>query len=93
MRFLLPVIANLLLLVAAFGLGSLIRPLIPHNVSKLDRLAIIPLAGFGLQGVLLFLLGIIRFSLLSFLPFYCQPQCWAAIVCYKKCEGRPFPQG
>ena len=62
MRFLLPVIANLLLLVAAFGLGSLIRPLIPHNVSKLDRLAIIPLAGFGLQGVLLFLLGIIRFS-------------------------------
>ena len=62
MRFLLPVIANLLLLLAAFGLGSLIRPLIPKGFSKLDRLAIIPFAGFGLQGLLLFLLGIVRFS-------------------------------
>ncbi len=62
MRFLLPVIANLVLLLAAFGFGGLIRPLIPQNFSKLDRLTIIPFAGFGLQGLLLFLSGIIRFS-------------------------------
>ena len=62
MRFLLPVLSNLLLLLGAFGFGSLLRPLIPRSFSKLDRLTIIPFAGFGLQGVLLFLLGIVRFS-------------------------------
>ena len=62
MKFLLPVIANLLLLLAAFGIGSSVRPLIPHSFSKLERLIIIALAGIGLQGVLLFLVGIIRFT-------------------------------
>lgn len=62
MRFLLPVIANLLLLLAAFGIGGFLRPLIPRSFSKIERLVIIPLAGFGLQGLLLFLVGIVRFS-------------------------------
>lgn len=62
MRFLLPVLANLLLFLAAFGLGSFIRPLIPQNFAKIDRLVIVPLAGFGLQGLLLFLVGVVRFS-------------------------------
>jgi Dolichyl-phosphate-mannose-protein mannosyltransferase len=63
MRFLLPAIANLILLLGAFGIGGLVRPLIPQNFSKIDRLAVIPLAGFGLQGLFLFLVGIVRFSL------------------------------
>jgi len=63
MRFLLPAIANLILLLGAFGIGGLVRPLIPQNFSKIDRLVVIPLAGFGLQGLLLFLVGIVRFSL------------------------------
>jgi Dolichyl-phosphate-mannose-protein mannosyltransferase len=62
MRFLLPVIANLLLLLSAFGIGSAVRPLIPGSFSKIERLIIISLAGIGLNGVLLFLLGTIRFS-------------------------------
>lgn len=62
MRFLLPVIANLLLLLSACGTGSAVRPLIPRTFSKIERLVIIALAGVGLNGVLLFLLGIIRFS-------------------------------
>jgi hypothetical protein len=62
MRFLLPIVANLLLLFGAFGIGGLVRPLIPQSFSKINRLVVIPLAGFGLQGLLLFLVGIVRFS-------------------------------
>jgi hypothetical protein len=62
MRFLGPLFANLLLLLSAFGLGGFLRSLFPRKLSKLDRLALIPLGGLGLQGVLLFLLGLFRFS-------------------------------
>ena len=62
MKFLLPVIANLLLLLAVFGIGSSVWLLMPRSFLKIERLIVISLAGIGLQGVLLFLLGIIRFS-------------------------------
>jgi hypothetical protein len=63
MRFLGPIFANLLLLSAAFGLGSVLCPLLPKTFSKLDRLSIIALAGLGFLGALLFLLGLVRYSL------------------------------
>ena len=62
MRFLPPVLANLLLLLSAVGWGSLLRPLLPSSFSKIDRWAALPLAGLGVQGLLLFLLGMIRFT-------------------------------
>jgi hypothetical protein len=62
MRFLPAVFANLLLLLAAFGLGGFLRPLLPRTFSKIDRLSIIALGGLGLLGALLFLLGLIRYS-------------------------------
>jgi hypothetical protein len=62
MRFLYPLGANLLLLVAAFGVGSLLRPLFPQTLGKLDRLATTVLGGLGILGTLLFLIGLLRFS-------------------------------
>lgn len=62
MRFLPPIFANLLLLLSATGLGGFLRPLFPRTLSKLDRIALIPLGGLGLQGAALFLLGLVRFS-------------------------------
>jgi len=62
MRFLPAVFANLLLLLAAFGVGGFLRPLLPKTFSKLDRISIIALGGFGLLGASLFLLGLVRYS-------------------------------
>src|SRR5579859_1833265 len=93
MRFLLPVLSNLLLLLGAFGFGSLLHPLIPQSFSKLDRLTIIPFAGFGLQGILLFLLGIVRFSL----PVILVVLLPAAVLCCRcllqEIRGTPLSSG
>ena len=62
MRFLPPLAANLLLFLAAFGLGGLLRPLFPTRRLKVDRIATIILGGLGLLGTLLFLIGLFRFS-------------------------------
>ena len=62
MRFLYPLAANLLLLVASFGVGNLLRPLFPQTLGKLDRLAATALGGLGILGTLLFLIGLLRFS-------------------------------
>lgn len=62
MNFFATIFAALLLLMSAFGLGGFLRPLFPPAFSKIDRLAVIPLGGLGLQGLLLFLLGLLRFS-------------------------------
>jgi hypothetical protein len=62
MRFALIILGNLLVFLSAFGLGGFLRPLFPRSFSKLDRLAMVPLAGFGLQGLLLFLVGLVRFT-------------------------------
>jgi len=62
MRFVYPLGANLLLLVAAFGVGNVLRPLLPQTLEKLDRLAATVLGGLGILGTLLFLVGLLRFS-------------------------------
>ena len=93
MRFFLPVIANLLLLLAAFGFGSLIRSLIPRSFSKLDRLTIIPFAGFGLQGILLFLLGIVRFSPLVVLAVLLPAAALGGRCLLQEMRGTTFSSG
>jgi hypothetical protein len=65
MRLLSPVLANLILVVAAFGLGNLLGPLLPREFSRIDRLATAFLGGLGLMGLLLFLVGLIRLSLVT----------------------------
>jgi len=62
MRLFIPILANLLVFVASFGLGGLVRPLLPKNLSRLDRFTAIALAGTGLFGGLLFLVGLVAFS-------------------------------
>ncbi len=54
--------ANLLLFLAAVGLGGLLRPLFAARLLKVDRIATIILGGLGLLGTLLFLIGLVRFS-------------------------------
>ncbi|HXJ05755.1 MAG TPA: hypothetical protein VNH65_11680 [Candidatus Acidoferrum sp.] len=56
------VIANLILLVAAFGFGSLLGSLIPQSFSLLDRFAIKLLGGLGFLGTILFCIGQVWFS-------------------------------
>jgi hypothetical protein len=62
MRLLGPILANLIVVVAAFGLGSLLRPLFPKIFPPFDRLATILAGGVGMLGTLLFLVGLVRFS-------------------------------
>jgi hypothetical protein len=62
MRFLPPLAANLLLFLAAFGLGGLLRPLFPTRLLKADCVASVVLGGLGLLGTLLFLIGLFRFT-------------------------------
>ncbi|GEM_PF-1081804 len=66
-----PVLANLLLLMSACGFGSLLRGLLSPRLSEIDRLAICIVAGFGMQGTLLFLVGLFKFNLISFLFVLC----------------------
>lgn len=62
MRVLAPVVANLVLLLAALSFGSLLRRLLPADFSRIDRMALILLGGLGLLGTLLFCVGQLRFS-------------------------------
>jgi Dolichyl-phosphate-mannose-protein mannosyltransferase len=62
MRLLGPILANLMVIFAVFGLGNLLRPLFPKILSPVDRLAAILAGGIGMLGILLFLVGMIRFS-------------------------------
>src|SRR5580704_11845219 len=56
------VTANLILLLAALGFGSILVRLFPQNFSPLDRFAIQLLGGLGLLGTFLFCIGQVRFS-------------------------------
>ncbi len=67
MRFLPPALANFLLILAGFGLGSVLRPLLPRTFQKIDRIAVIALGGLGLLGTLFFLIGLLRFTLVVIL--------------------------
>src|SRR5260370_213759 len=71
MRVLMPVLANAVLFVAALSLGSLLRRLIPESFSRIDRVAVILLAGLGLLGTLLFCIGQVRFSRWAILLTLC----------------------
>lgn len=62
MRFVPPILANALLLVAVIGYGSLLGPLFSRTFSRIDRIAFVLLGGLGALGTLLFLVGQVRFS-------------------------------
>jgi hypothetical protein len=62
MRFGPAIFANVLLIVSAFGVGTLLDRLIPPSFQKVDRLAAILLGGLGSLGTLIFLVGMIHFS-------------------------------
>jgi len=62
MRVLPAIFANLVLLAAALGFGSLLRRLFPDSFSPIDRLALTLLGGLGILGTLLFCLGQMWFS-------------------------------
>jgi hypothetical protein len=79
MRLLAAIFANALLLVAAFGVGSLFRPLFQQKLSRLDRLAATTAGGLGLLGTILFLVGLAAFShvvILSILIAAALLGCW-----------------
>lgn len=67
MRLLTAIFANALLLAAAFGVGTLFRPLLPQEWSRLDRLAALTAGGLGLLGTILFLIGLVAFSRVAIL--------------------------
>jgi hypothetical protein len=54
--------ANMVLLAAALGFGSLLRRLFLENFSRLDRIALTLLGGLGLLGTILFCVGQVWFS-------------------------------
>ncbi len=62
MRLLPAVVANILLVVAAFGVGRLVIRFSPVDFRRVDRLAAVLLAGLGCLGTLLFLVGLIHLS-------------------------------
>jgi len=62
MRFLAPILANLLVVTAAVGFGSLLKCFLPRNFLGIDRLAFTVVGGLGLLGVVLFCVGQVWFS-------------------------------
>jgi hypothetical protein len=62
MRWLLPVFANLVLVLSAFGFGGLLRGLFPKSFSPIDRLTLTLLGGIGLLGTILFCVGQVLFA-------------------------------
>ena len=52
MRVLAPVFANLVLLLAVLGFGSLVRAIYPKQHSRVDAAALTLLGGIGLVGLL-----------------------------------------
>ena len=67
MRLFSPVLANIVLITAAFGLGSLFSNFFFAAFRRVDRLAATLLAGLGSLGTLLFLVGMVRLSRLTIL--------------------------
>ena len=57
MRVLAPVFANLVLLLAVLGFGSLVRAIYPKKHSRLDAATVTLLGGIGVIGLVLFCVG------------------------------------
>lgn len=65
MKVMLAIAANVVLVAAAIGYGTLLKPLLPPSRSSFDRFGIVLLGGVGIFGTLLFLVGQFCFSLLT----------------------------
>jgi hypothetical protein len=71
MRLLAPVFANVLLLFAVLGFGSLVRSIYPKEHSRVDAAAMTLLGGLGVVGILLFCVGQFWFTRNSILFVLC----------------------
>ncbi len=71
MRVLLPVFANVVLLLAVLGLGSLVRAICPQKHSRVDAAALTLLGGIGVVGIILFGVGQFWFARTSILLVLC----------------------
>jgi len=62
MRVFSVILANLCLVIAVLGFGSLLRPLFPSTSLRIERLALALLGGIGTCGTLFFVVGQLWFS-------------------------------
>jgi hypothetical protein len=62
MALLLAIFANLVMVLAVFASGCLLRPFLRPALCGRERLMVMALGGVGLTGVLLFLIGLLSFS-------------------------------
>lgn len=62
MNVLLAITANIILVASALGFGSLLHRLLPKSFTKLDRVIMTLLGGFGFLGTILFCVGQVWFS-------------------------------
>jgi len=67
MRVLVPVFANVVLLLAVLGFGSLVRAIYPKKHSRVDAAALTLLGGIGVVGLVLFCVGQLWFTRMSIL--------------------------
>ncbi len=71
MRVLAPVFANIVLLLAVLGFGSLVRAIYPKEHSRVDAVALTLLGGIGVVGIVLFCVGQFWFTRTSILLVLC----------------------
>jgi hypothetical protein len=93
MRLLSAIFANALLLAASFGVGSLLAPLFPGKLSRLDRFASMVAGGLGLLGTVLFLVGMAAFSRTVILVILIPAAAWGCWRLYKEARQAGGPLG
>jgi hypothetical protein len=93
MRLLSAIFANALLLAASFGVGSLLAPLFPGKLSRLDRFASMVAGGLGLLGTVLFLVGMAAFSRTVILVILIPAAEWGCWRLYKEARQTGGPLG
>src|SRR6266436_3687865 len=54
--------ANLVVIISAFGFGTLLARLLPDSFSRLTRSLCALIGGFGILGLILFLVGYLSFT-------------------------------
>lgn len=79
MRFAPAIFANSVFLFTVIGYGSILRPLFPGRLSRVDRIALTLLGGIGLLGTVLFLIGQIRLSR-TIIILTLFPSFWGAVL-------------
>jgi hypothetical protein len=90
MRVLPAIFANVFLIVAAFGAGTPLIRFLPASLHRVDRLAAVLLGGLGSLGTLIFLVGLVHFSLATILVIF-VPAALFGIWSFLKGNNAEFP--